>query len=172
MNTTTPASRLCSACGMCCNGVLFHLVELQPKESAKELLSAGMKLKWKNKRQCFEQPCQAHRDGACTVYALRPRRCQIFECQQLQRVASGKITEEEAMQKIQETVAKVEQIEGLFQKLGNTNRKRPLTKRYELIMAISTDAVLEPEGVAMRNELTQAVEELEAVLTQDFKLPE
>ena len=31
---SSAASRLCTACGMCCNGVMFHTVRLQPRDLA------------------------------------------------------------------------------------------------------------------------------------------
>ena len=40
-------ARLCAACGLCCNGVVFHTVRLQPGDSAKSVAALGLKLKRK-----------------------------------------------------------------------------------------------------------------------------
>ncbi|MEO6052825.1 MAG: YkgJ family cysteine cluster protein [Chthoniobacterales bacterium] len=163
------ASRLCAACGMCCNGVLFHTVRLQPGESPKELLSLGLKLKYKDRAQSLIQPCQAHRDSHCTIYEHRPQRCRLFECRQLRRVASGEITEEAALEKIHDTIGKVDSVNALFERMGNTNGKRPFTKRYKLIMATPVELSADPEILELRNQLTTAVNELDDVLNRDFR---
>ena len=41
------AAHLCAACGLCCNGVMFHTVKLQPNDSAPALAALGLKLKRK-----------------------------------------------------------------------------------------------------------------------------
>ncbi|MEO8206565.1 MAG: YkgJ family cysteine cluster protein [Chthoniobacterales bacterium] len=168
--SSTAASRLCAACGMCCNGVLFQTVRLQPDDSPKQLLSLGLKLKYKDRAQCLIQPCQAHRDSQCTIYAHRPKRCRLFECRQLKRVASGEISEDAAMEKIQDAVSQVAHVNTLFGRMGNTNLKRPFLKRYKLIMAEPVELSPEPEILELRNHLTAAVEKLDDFLNREFRL--
>ena len=79
------AARLCSQCGMCCNGVMFHRVRLQPADSPKELAALGLKLKRKRGQHYLLQPCPAFQGTHCSIYASRPERCRLFECRQLQR---------------------------------------------------------------------------------------
>src|SRR5690242_10002477 len=76
---TSAASRLCSACGLCCNGVMFHTVKLQPSDSAKELTALGLKLKRKKSGNYIQQPCPQYQYGECAIYAVRPQRCRLFE---------------------------------------------------------------------------------------------
>ena len=76
---TSAAARLCAQCGLCCNGVMFHTVQLQPGDSAKELAALGLKLKRKQGRHFILQPCPAFQNSQCSIYAARPERCGRFE---------------------------------------------------------------------------------------------
>lgn len=155
---------------MCCNGVLFHTVQLQPADSAKELAALGLKLKRKKGQNFILQPCPQYRAAQCSIYAVRPQRCRLFECRQLQRVASGEITEAMALEKIQEAQTKVAQVNSLLQDSGTTNPKRPLSKRYEKIMAEPLDPSADHDALHLRSELTRAMQALETILDQDFRL--
>jgi uncharacterized protein len=163
------AARLCSACGMCCNGVLFQIVRVQPEDSTAELAALGLKLRRKHKEPYFVQPCPAYQDAQCTIYAERPTRCRQFECYQLKRVASGEITEAIALGKIQEARRRVAQVEALLPPETEVERPRDLTTRYELGMAELTIRPAGPEVEAQRAQLKNAMQELQTFLEQDFR---
>jgi hypothetical protein len=74
------AERLCTACGMCCNGVLFEIVRLQPQDSIKELEKLGMQVNRRKTEPYFKQPCRMLDGCSCTIYEQRPTRCRRFEC--------------------------------------------------------------------------------------------
>ena len=101
---SSASARLCAACGMCCDGVLFHSVELQPGDSPRQLAALGLKLRSKKGVAFFLQPCSAHREVgstcSCAIYDQRPARCRLFNCRQLLGVASGETTETDALGKI------------------------------------------------------------------------
>ena len=164
---TSAASRLCGACGLCCNGVLFHTVRLQPGDSARELAALGLKLKRKKRRDYILQPCPAWRDSQCSIYLQRPERCRLFECRQLQRVAAGEISEAAALEKIRDVQARVETLHGLLQRAGSTNARRPLARRCEKILA---EPSLDEAGAALREEIARAMRELDALLDRDFRI--
>ena len=166
----TAASRLCSACGLCCNGVLFHTVRLQPGDSPKELAALGLRLKRKKRQQIILQPCPAWQNSQCSIYAQRPERCRLFECRQLKRVASGEITEAAALEKIRDVRGRVGYLNTLLHRAGGTNERKPLSKRCEKVMAEPLDASSDPATVELRTALTQAMEELDAILDQDFRI--
>ncbi|MBC8001096.1 MAG: YkgJ family cysteine cluster protein [Opitutaceae bacterium] len=171
--TTVPesaAARLCAACGLCCNGVLFTIVQLQPGDSPKELAALGLKLTHKKKRHFFQQPCPMFRDSRCAIYQERPQRCRLFECRQLKQVTSGQSTEEAALATIQDARGKVERVRELFQQLGETNHKRPLTRRYDSIMQALPDPSQGPETTMLRDQLTVAMRELRELLQKDFRI--
>ena len=89
---------------MCCDGVLFHAVELQKGDNTRQLASLGIKLRSKKGVSSFLQPCSAHRDEAgacsCAIYEQRPLRCKNFDCQQLRGLLSGSIPETVAREQL------------------------------------------------------------------------
>jgi Fe-S-cluster containining protein len=170
MPTDPSAGDLCRACGLCCNGVMFHTVRLQPADSAKELAALGLKLKRKKGQNYILQPCPAWRDAQCSIYHARPERCRVFECQQLKRVASGEITAEMALGKIREVQRQVAHLNELMAQAGRTDPQRALSKRYEKILAEPLDPTSPPAVLALREALTAAFKSLEAVLDADFRI--
>lgn len=170
-NDLSASSRLCSACGLCCNGVMFHTVRLQPRDSAKELVAIGLKLKRRNKHHYIQQPCPAYRCSQCSIYDRRPERCRLFECRQLKGVAAGEITESAALANIRDVQQRVEHLNALLEQGGGTDPKRPLSKRYEKIMVELLSDPSQETTALLRAELTAAMEELDAILDEDFRLP-
>ena len=164
---SSAASRLCPECGLCCNGVMFHTVRLQPGDSPKELAALGLKLKRKKGANYILQPCPAFRGSHCSIYAARPERCRLFECRQLKRVAAGEITEAMALAKIREVQRRVDEVSGLLETAGGTNAKRPLSKRCEKALA---EPASDDETAKLQKRLTLAMQELDAVLDREFRL--
>ena len=161
---------LCNECGLCCNGVMFHTVRLQPADSAKALTALGLRLKRKKGAHYILQPCPAWQDCQCSIYAARPERCRIFECRQMERVAAGETSETAALEKIRDVQNRVAHIEVLLTRAGRTDPKRPLAKRCEKIMAEPLDPSSDPAALALRDDLTRAMRELNGILDADFRL--
>ena len=150
---------LCIECGLCCNGVMFAIVKLQPGESAKALGALGLRVK----RGTFTQPCAALDGLCCKIYEQRPVRCRLFECQQLQRVAAGELTEVAALDNIREVQRRVAALNLLLEKAGANNPRKPLYHRTVTALAESHP----PELLA---EIAQASDALEAMLDADFRV--
>jgi len=167
-NSDLIATRLCGSCGLCCNGVLFHLVRLQTGDLISELARLGLKIKRKKGCDQFSQPCPAYQNSHCTIYLQRPTRCRRFECRQLQGVIAGEFQEEGAMMKIKEVQERVQRIDSLMNALGKTDMRRPLTKRYEKIIAECID--LSNEELIFKQELEEQMTELQMILDRDFRL--
>ena len=165
--TSTAASRLCAECGLCCNGVMFHTVKLQPADSAKDLAALGLKLKRKKGANYILQPCPAFCGSHCSIYESRPERCRLFECRQLKRVAAGEITEAAALERIRDVQRRVGELEELLEKAGTTNRKRPLSKRCEKAM---TEPVSDCAAAENQQRLALAMRELDALLDREFRI--
>ncbi len=163
------ASRLCNACGLCCNGVLFHHVRLQPADASQELVALGLRIQRKKGGHLFQQPCPAHCESQCAIYPSRPERCRLFECQQLKRLAAEETTEPAALEKIRDVQQRVARITTLLSQAGTTNEKRPLSKRVEKILA---EPALDPIAMELHQKLTREMEALDAVLDADFRLPQ
>jgi Fe-S-cluster containining protein len=164
------AARLCAQCGLCCNGVLFHTVQLQPGDCAKAIAALGLKLKRKQGRRFVLQPCPAFCNSQCSIYAARPERCRLFECQQLKRLAAGEITEAMALEKIHQARQQVEQLNELLRLAGRTNLKQPLSRRCKKIMAEPLAPAAGPAVVARMHLLKLAMQELDALLNEDFRV--
>ncbi|MEA3207786.1 MAG: uncharacterized protein QOE70_843 [Chthoniobacter sp.] len=149
---------------------MFHLVQLQPGDSARELAALGLKLKRKQRQDYILQPCPAYREAQCSIYLRRPERCRLFECRQLQRVAAGEITEADALAKIGEVQRRVAYLDGLSRRADGTLRKGPLSKRCETALAEPFDATTHPERVHEHEELARGLRELDALLDEDFRV--
>ncbi len=143
---------------------------LQPGDSPKALASLGLRLKRKRKQDCILQPCPAHDGRRCMIYESRPVRCRIFECRQLNRVAAGAITEEEALEKISEARRLVSEVNALLLRLGTTNSKQPLAKRFENMMNGNPDSSPDDPATHTRSQLTRAMRDLETLLEQYFRI--
>ena len=165
----TAASRLCSACGICCNGVMFYRVLLQSIDSPRELIALGLRWKRKRAEQFILQPCPAHQESKCAIYEQRPERCRLFECRLLKRVAAREIDEPEAREKIREAVERAADVNRLLDAAGKSDPKKPLAKRYEKITAEPVEGSSDPKAIALREQLTLAMQELEELLDNDFR---
>lgn len=151
---------------MCCNGILFHGMRLQPGDSARILTKLGLKLKRRDGELLFLQPCSAHRNNCCTIYKDRPERCRTFSCRQLGGVTEGSITEETALAKIREARQLSDRIRELFSQLGDDRSSRAFAIRYAGIFTPPLDPTC--EAAALRQDLQTAMSELKSILTRDF----
>ncbi len=136
------ASRLCTACGMCCNGVLFEIVRLQPQDSVKELEKLGIQINRRKTQPYFKQPCRFLNNCTCTIYEQRPTRCRRFECLQLKLLAAEEITEAEAAAKIAEAKTLVQRIHELLAEAGDQAVDEALEERARRVLADQTDTPL------------------------------
>jgi len=167
MNAASPeiTRSLCSNCGMCCDGTLFHSVVLQPTDSPRTLSSLGLSLKRKPGLTTFRQPCSAHQNNQCTIYENRPQRCRLFNCQQLLRVATGEITQSVAQETIASTRKKINQVVERIERLTETNPNQGLAQRFSVAI---TNTVPSQE----RTELEAAMTELQGILEKEFRVRE
>jgi hypothetical protein len=163
------ASRLCAECGLCCNGVLFHRVQLQARDSARELIALGLRLKRRKTHQYFLQPCAAFCGSHCAIYAARPERCRVFECGQLKRLAAGEITETMALSRIVEARRQVAELSELLNRAGEIEPGKPLSKRYENAIADSL-VPLDADSRALRSRMKIAMQDLDELLDREFRI--
>lgn len=167
---SSAASRLCAACGLCCNGVMFHTVRLQPGDSSQALVALGLKLKRKKGHNHILQPCPAFQCEQCSIYESRPARCRLFECRQLERVSTGEITGAQALENIHEARRRLDELNKLLEQSGSSNLKRPLSKRCEKVLAEPLHPSSEPAAMELRSRLTRAMAELNTLLNENFRL--
>ncbi len=162
-------ARLCPACGLCCNGVLFGDVELRRGDDAKRLDSLGVDLFRKGRKTAFTQPCACFDGKLCGIYADRPRQCRAFECGLLKRVSAGKLTTGAALKTIAEARRGAEAVLKLVRELGNTAEAKPLNQRYAEVAAQPIDMSASEAEVERRGELMMAVAKLGQFLERHFR---
>lgn len=162
------ASRLCGECGLCCNGVLFERVQLQPGDSAKEISALGIRIKHKRQQPYFLQPCPAHSCSQCTIYEERPTRCREFTCEQLDRVERGEVSEETARENIRQAKRLADAVRELLLELGEKNHAKPLMARFRAVLDHPEESYLYPELKVRRAELVLAQEALATLVNREF----
>lgn len=163
----TVAEQLCLACGLCCNGVLFKDVELQPGDDAEKLKSLGLPLR--NRHSKFPQPCAALcGDNRCRIYAERPARCRQFECALFKSVASRKMPVAAALRTIRIARQRAERVLTLLRSLGDTDEHVALNLRFKRLRRRIESAPLDDEPAQRYADLTLAVQDLNLVLAQSF----
>jgi len=163
------SARLCGACGMCCDGGLFHSVELRADDHPRQLAAVGLKLRRKKGVDFFLQPCSAHQKDqgvcSCRIYGERPARCRAFHCRQLGIVEAGVISETDALEKIRKARSQVARVNSLIDRLGGANPNRSLAHRAAYALSMPLDSARSP----LHEELESAMLELESFLAQEFR---
>lgn len=92
-------SRLCLACGICCQGALHRWARITEDEieTAERL---GLAVSSGEKGPVFALPCSLHREGRCTVYTERPSPCSSYQCKLLRRYLAGESTWDESIRRV------------------------------------------------------------------------
>lgn len=165
------ASRLCTACGMCCDGTMFQVVHLQPGDQPAELGKLGLKIRSRAMGFFMEQPCPALRDTRCTVYDQRPTRCRLFHCQQLRLLEAGQSSEADVMSMIDSARALVAQVSELILQNGLREDGQALIDRFERVVSTPVDADLEPDLAKAREQLKDVMSRLRLLLNRHFRPP-
>jgi len=94
-------SRLCLACGLCCQGMLHDWAKLAPGEiEAAE--RHGLQAFTHQDGPAFRLPCPRHRGGLCTIYEERPAACRGYQCKLLRRYLAGEISTEDSLVRIEQ----------------------------------------------------------------------
>ena len=166
--TSAAASRLCLACGLCCDGTLFQIVRMQPEDSPAELAALGLRMRQRDEDIWMEQPCAALKRLCCTVYEKRPVRCRKFHCQQLTRLAAGKIEEGDALTIIADTRRLADRVRELLAECGYREDGAPLQEQFDRVTSTRVDAEIEPELAESRQHLEAAMRDLKIRLAREF----
>jgi arginyl-tRNA--protein-N-Asp/Glu arginylyltransferase len=148
--------------------VLFGDVELRSGDDAERLAALGMNLFRKGRHMAFAQPCSCFAGKLCGIYADRPKRCRTFECRLLQRTQADEVTITEAMKAIKAARKQVETVRQLVRKLGHTDERVPLNRRYAEVMEQPIDLAAGDQNQKLRGQLMRAVEKLSKILERDF----
>lgn len=147
--------RLCTACGLCCDGTLFRRAKLGPGERLHVPEKIAGTLFTENEVDYFRLPCW-YFDERCTIYnESRPPVCGSFRCLLLKEMTEGKITLGQALDVVAEArqmrdrlLDRYRQISGksdilcfrdLLEELGHIRKKltgnEPESADYEVLLA-------------------------------------
>jgi hypothetical protein len=102
-----PMSDLCQSCGLCCQGVFFSRVVVNDDE-ALGLPPTFVIEPDGEENFAFLQPCPAHDDTRCTIYARRPKACRSYRCLLLRDLEAGRIALDAALQVVAEFKLRLE----------------------------------------------------------------
>ena len=166
------SNSLCLECGLCCNGVIFADVQLEPEDDARRLRSLGLKFAANRKSQIvnhkFAQPCAAFAGCKCTIYSERPTYCREFECLLLKNVKAGQIEPAEAIRTINTALQRVKKVKRLLQQLGDSEETLALSKRFRWMKRKLESSPLDKETAHIFGELTLAAHDLNMLLSEKF----
>jgi len=152
-------AQLCPQCAMCCNGVLFKDVELQPGDDGAKLKALGLPIS-RSRLAKFPQPCAALDGCTCRVYADRPVRCREFECALLKSVAAGGTEAAAVLRVIRQTRERAEKVRRLLRELGDTNEPVALSLRFQRTQRRLESLQLADNTAEIFGQLTLAVHDL------------
>lgn len=172
---------------MCCNGVIFADVQLQPGDDAARLSELGLPvtrirqsvgatisgrpkpfLHRARQGLKFPQPCAALDGCACRIYAERPTYCRQFECLLFKNVNAGRVQRDSAAKIIGEARARADRVIRYLRELGDNDETLALSLRFQRMTTALEAAELDEETAARYGELTLAVHDLNCLLSEAF----
>lgn len=99
-------SKLCLACGLCCDGSLFRFVPAQ--ESEAELhLKLGLPVVQQSGRAAMALPCRRLSERQCTVYEERPSGCRAYVCRLGDELERGEVSFAHALAVVREAQRRI-----------------------------------------------------------------
>jgi Fe-S-cluster containining protein len=172
MNPAEATTRLCLECGLCCDGVLFSDVELQPGDDARQLRALGLPVAVKRGTravQRFPQPCAALcADNRCRIYDDRPARCREFECGVLKEVIADRLDTGAALRLIHQARQRAKRVRELLRQLGDQEEHLPLGTRFRQARRCFENGAADAAAAELFGELTLAVHQLNVLTHERF----
>jgi hypothetical protein len=164
-------AELCPACGLCCNGVIFANLALQPGDDAARLRSLGLPVC--NSHSALRpphlaQPCAAFDGCRCRIYADRPQYCLQFECVLLQSAKAGRTAPAAALRIIRTARERADKVRRLLHALGDADEQLPLSARFRRTGKRLKEHELDEETADTYGQLTLAVHDLNLLLGDAF----
>ena len=157
------ASRLCLACGMCCNGTVYDDARLDAEEIDAAAVAGFSTCRPASAGATFALPCHYLDGKACTIYdKWRPDVCSSYFCSLQERAAAGECTEAEALEIIATTLGLREQVTSVML-AGETFRQA--RARFDALA--TAGAALSPDDAALAVRMLV----LERMLDQHFRKP-
>lgn len=174
--------KLCTQCGICCNGDLFKDVELRETDDPLKLVALGLTIpargrsatvnttnpKSRIQNPKFQQPCTAFTNCKCSIYPDRPAHCREFECALLKATAAGKIEIPVAIEIIQRTRKRADSIRQLMERLGESRENQCLNIRFRRVRRSLEESPISKENASRFSRLARSVHALNLILGKYF----
>jgi uncharacterized protein len=164
------AEGICLACGLCCNGVIFANVGLQPGDNAERLRSLGLPVAAPRAPHppYASQPCAALERCRCGIYSDRPEYCRRFQCVLLKGVVAGRTQPAEALRIIGVALDRAERVRRLLRTLGDCEEQVALSVRFRRTSTRLKGQDLSEEAADTYGQLTLAVHDLNLLIGKAF----
>ena len=165
-------ANLCLECGLCCNGVIFADVELQPIEvqrlkfKVQSLATGGENGQPGVAR--LPQPCAALDGCRCRIYAERPTYCRQFECLLLKNVQEGRLERAAASRIVRTDKERAEKVRALLRELGDSDEGTALSLRFQRAAKRYEKVPLADGKAETYADLTVAVHDLNMLVREAF----
>jgi Fe-S-cluster containining protein len=168
-STAVPEEKLCLSCGLCCNGVIFADVRLQPHDDKEKLEKLGLDFSLSTARVArFRQRCSALDGCRCRIYSERPEHCRSFECLLLKRVKAGQLAPDAALEVIATGIERVEKVRSLLCELGDHDEDLPLGARFQRTARRLEKRRLTEQMAGIYGQLTLAFHDLNLFISEVF----
>lgn len=131
-NSFSPASQLCQACGLCCDGHLFIWVKLRPAELDPAEALGMTVFRSDPTQRGFSQPCPLWR-GVCTIYTSShyPHACRAYKCKLLKEVISENISLSTGLAFVAQAKTMLRELEPLLPNQPSSNFRERFVARLE-----------------------------------------
>jgi hypothetical protein len=126
--TEQQLSRICTHCGLCCDGTLFTVAPLTRAEHTNliPVLDVGIEA---NGDTVLRLPCPALESSCCTMYAGRPQICREYRCGVLDSVDDGSLDAEQAVRLVSQVRAMARSFAIGLAASGQAPMSRALTQK-------------------------------------------
>ena len=162
---------LCPACGLCCNGVIFANLALQPGDDIARLQSLGLPVRSPHsalRPPHLTQPCAGFDGCRCRIYMDRPQYCRQFECVLLKSVQAGRTEPAAALRIIHTARGRADKVRRLLCALGDSDEQLPLSARFRRMGKRLKERELDDDTAETYGQLTLAVHDLNLLLGDAF----
>lgn len=163
--TPSPAARLCTQCGLCCDGSLVADVELRGEREATRLEILGLEVEEEGDGFVLLQPCRGLQGRRCAVYADRPECCRTFECRLLAAVGRGTLGVEDALAEVHEARVLLGRVERLLGPPRPGEPPMPLRERAQDALATRAPGA---RAADRRRRLEAALRDVERKIHRTF----
>ena len=157
-------SKLCVACGICCDGILFSSVTITDPSEAERVRALRIPVHVVDERHFFDQPCSALGDNGCSIYTERPLLCHAYRCLLLKQVDAGTMPLDDALRIVEAARRREVEIRTLMNQDVATDGT-PLVQLYRQFRLDNHDQLDAPES----RELIKRFEHHQAELAEHFE---